>query len=57
MADNLEDLLKNSSSTRHYFVSLPVWLQLILHKEHANIRTAAQLHVTADILLRQIHIM
>lgn len=57
MAKNLADLLKNSSSTRRYFISLPVWLQVILHEEHDNIRTAAQLHLTADILLKQINII
>lgn len=54
MAENLSQLLTISSSTRRYFISLPVWLQLMLHKDYSQIRTAAQLHLTADILLKQI---
>ncbi len=57
MAQNLSELLSISSSTRSYFVSLPVWLQLLLHKEHSNIRTSAQLHFTADILIKQEHLL
>ncbi|WP_294146327.1 hypothetical protein [uncultured Clostridium sp.] len=51
MAECLSELLRKSSSTRRYFVSLPVWLQLLLHEEHDSIRTASQLHITAGILL------
>lgn len=53
MCKDLIDLLSKSSSTRGYFVSLPVWLQLGLHEHHNNIKTAAQLHITADILMKQ----
>ncbi len=53
MYNNLSDLLLKSSSTNAYFVSLPVWLQLLLHKDHSYIRTAAQLHHVAYILQKQ----
>lgn len=53
MYQNLSALLMGSTSTRTYFVSLPVWLQIQLHEKHNTIRTAAQLHHVADILLKQ----
>lgn len=53
MSKNLTELLMKSSSTRSYFVSLPIWLQLLLHKEHEYIHNASQLHLTADILIKQ----
>lgn len=53
MAQNLVELLNQSSSTRCYFVSLPVKLQVILHEQHSYIRTAAQLHLISDILQKQ----
>ncbi|MFQ9516608.1 MAG: hypothetical protein ACLRZ9_12395 [Eubacterium sp.] len=54
MAENLMELLKNSSSTRNYFVSLPVQLQVMLHEQHSYIRTSAQLHLISDILQKQV---
>lgn len=53
MYNNLSDLLLGSSSTNAYFISLPVWLQILLHKEYSCIHTAAQLHHIADILRKQ----
>ena len=53
MAQDLSELLCESSSTRQYFISLPVWLQTLLHKDYSNIRTAAQLHRIAETLSRQ----
>lgn len=53
MYNNLSELLCGSSSTSAYFVSLPVWLQILLHEEHPYIHTAAQLHLIADILQKQ----
>lgn len=41
---NLIDLLQNSSSTRKYFLSLPVYLQMELHEKGEYIHTAAELH-------------
>ncbi len=48
--ENLQDLITKSSSTRQYFLSLPVSLQIALHKRDAYIHTAAELHFHADIL-------
>lgn len=53
MAQNLVELLNTSSSTRSFFVSLPIWLQVLLHEQHSYIRTAAQLHIISDILQKQ----
>lgn len=47
---DLQELISHSSSTRRYFLSLPVTLQLTLHKCGAYIHTAADLHLQADIL-------
>lgn len=57
MYHNLSALLMGSTSTRAYFVSLPVWLQIQLHENHNYICTAAQLHYVADILRKQKHIL
>ncbi len=53
MKNNLSNLLFKSTSTRLYFITLPVWLQIILHENHSYINTAAQLHHVAGILLQQ----
>lgn len=45
---NLQDLILHSSTTRQYFLSLPVPLQLALHEQNSYIRTAADLHFYAD---------
>lgn len=42
--DNLQSLIRNSSSTRNYFLSLPVDMQLELHKHNEYIHSAQQLH-------------
>lgn len=47
---DLKDLITNSSTSRQYFLSLPVPLQLALHEYNACIHTAADLHLNADIL-------
>lgn len=57
MYNNLSALLFGSTSTRTYFVSLPVWLQILLHEEHNYISTAEQLHRIADILQKQKHLL
>lgn len=46
---NLNELIKNSSSTRKYFLSLPVDMQLSLHEHNDYIHTALELrnHVSA----------
>lgn len=40
---NLHQLLAGSSSTRQYFLALPVATQLALHQHNEHIHTAAQL--------------
>lgn len=57
MYSDLSALLSASSSTRAYFVSLPVWLQVMLHEKHDCIHTAMQLHRAAEILLEQKHLL
>lgn len=47
---NLQDLISHSTTTRKYFLSLPVSLQLTLHKHNASIHTAADLHLHADLI-------
>ena len=40
---NLHQLLQGSSSTRQYFLSLPLATQLALHQHNEHIHTAVQL--------------
>lgn len=47
---DLHDLIFHSSSSRQYFLSLPVSLQLALHEYNSSIHTAADLHLQADII-------
>lgn len=47
---DLQDLINHSSSTRQYFLTLPVPLQLVLHKYGSYIHTAADVHFYADSL-------
>lgn len=49
---DLQDLISHSSSTRAYFLSLPVSLQSALHERNEYIHTAAELHLQADIICR-----
>ena len=48
MRDLLE-LLEKSSSTRKYFLSLPVDMQLKMHAFNSSIRTAEQLRRYVDL--------
>lgn len=57
MTNNLYNLLYRSTSTRTFFVTLPVWLQLVLHEDFSHISTAAQLHHISGILLEQQHLV
>ena len=41
---NLHELIQNSSSSRRYFLSLPVETQIDLHKLNSFIHTAQELH-------------
>lgn len=47
---DLQDLISHSSTSRQYFLSLPVPLQLALHQYNASIHTAADLHLRVDII-------
>lgn len=53
--ENLQTLLSGSGSSRQFFLSLPVPLQLALHEHSDLIHTAAQLHRYADTLPRYRH--
>ncbi len=46
--ENLHQLIDSSSSSRAYFLSLPVFTQLGLHKQNEFIHTAEELHRFAD---------
>lgn len=45
---NLHELIFSSTSSRNYFLSLPVDMQLKLHEHGDYIHTAAQLHRRAE---------
>lgn len=49
---DLSGLIDHSSSTREYFLSLPVETQLLLHASAGEIRTAADLRRYVDLLDR-----
>ena len=42
--ENLNQLVRESSSTRRYFLSLPVETQIELHEHNDYIHTSAELH-------------
>ena len=42
--NSLQELIQASSSTRRFFLSLPVEMQLTLHARDAYIHTAEELH-------------
>ena len=46
--DNLNHLVRESSSSRQYFLSLPVPMQIQLHEHNESIHTAAELHRYVD---------
>lgn len=46
--DNLNHLVRESSSSRRYFLSLPVSMQIALHEHNNYIHTAAELHRSVD---------
>lgn len=47
---NLHELLIQSSSTRAYFLTLPVSRQMALHRQSEHIRTAQELRLYARFL-------
>lgn len=44
---NLQSLIRNSKSARKYFLSLPIDMQLELHKHNEYIHSAQQLNSLA----------
>ncbi|MCD8026393.1 MAG: hypothetical protein LUF33_05585 [Clostridiales bacterium] len=52
---SLRDLINSSKSTRKYFLSLPVNIQLDLHKNNDYIHSAEDLHIHADLAEKQNH--
>ena len=53
---DLQQLLQNSTSSRAYFLSLPVSMQLRLHSMASQIHTAEQLHQTATMQAQWEHL-
>lgn len=51
----LHDLLANSASSRRFFLSLPVAMQLALHEQDGYIHTAAQLRTHAEAIEQYNH--
>lgn len=49
---DLSGLIDHSSSTRQYFLSLPVETQMLLHQSGREIRNAQQLRRYVDLLER-----
>lgn len=47
---DLKDLVSHSSSSRRYFFSLPVPMQLSLSEYNSAIRSAAQLHAHTELV-------
>ncbi len=50
--DNLQALIQDSISTRHYFLSLPVAVQIVLHEQNDFIHTAEELHTHAENVMK-----
>ena len=52
---NLHEMLYRSNSSRNYFLSLPVSVQMELHKHNDYINTAEELHKRADEIKKYNH--
>lgn len=52
---NLNELFQHSSSSRQYFLSLPVEIQLQVSEYGTDIHTAAQLHETVRLVKKHQH--
>lgn len=50
--ENLNQLVRESSSSRRYFLSLPVSIQLKLHEHNDYIHTADELHRRTDAVIK-----
>ncbi len=46
--NSLNELVSHSRSSRRYFLSLPVSMQLALHEHNLYIHSAADLHARVD---------
>lgn len=53
--NNLQDLIRNSRSTRKYFLTLSVPMQMELHNHNEYIHSAQQLHRRVDLIEKQHH--
>lgn len=49
--NNLQELIWGSTSTRAYFLSLPVAVQIVLHEQNNYIHTAEELHTNAECII------
>ena len=48
--DNLKELISHSNSSRKFFLSLPVSMQLMLHNRSDDIHSAADLHAQVYVI-------
>lgn len=53
--NDLQDLIYNSSSSRKYFLSLPVLMQIKLHEHNNYIHTSAGLHAHVEAIEKYNH--
>ncbi|MCC8192328.1 MAG: hypothetical protein LIO41_04735 [Ruminococcus sp.] len=51
--DNLHELIFSSSSSRQYFLSLPVEIQIILHEQNDFIHTLFELRRNAEYVMKK----
>lgn len=55
--NDLQALIQSSTSTRNYFLSLPVAVQIVLHEQNDHIHTAEELHTHAENIIKyQMHL-
>lgn len=52
MYKDLHDLLMNNNSCREYFLKLPVWEQLTVHRQNDEIRTEEELYHYIDLMTK-----
>lgn len=50
--ENLHTLIQRSSSTRQYFLSLPVAMQVALHEYNDYIHTAQELRQSVEVVTK-----
>ena len=54
---SLHELIKNSQSSRKFFLSLPVEIQYKLHEQNQYIHTASDLHIISDAVKQNEHLI